>query len=83
MNWVTIGLPGRTRSAYLESIEEFGGPEKLKAMDLPRPKPEKSEVLIRAVAAGGSPPANATGVDSPTLEEAYLAVMASRGRADE
>jgi len=25
VNWVTIGLPGRTRSAYLESIEEFGG----------------------------------------------------------
>jgi len=37
------------------AIEEFGGPEKLKAMNLPRPKPEKSEVLIRAVAAGVNP----------------------------
>jgi len=37
------------------AIEEFGGPERLQLMDLPRPKPAKSEVLIRAVAAGVNP----------------------------
>jgi NADPH2:quinone reductase len=37
------------------AIEEFGGPEKLKLMDLPRPRPEKGEILIRVVAAGVNP----------------------------
>jgi NADPH:quinone reductase-like Zn-dependent oxidoreductase len=34
------------------AIEEFGGPENLKPMALPRPKPEKGEILIHVVAAG-------------------------------
>jgi NADPH:quinone reductase-like Zn-dependent oxidoreductase len=34
------------------AIEEFGGPEQLKPMALPRPKPEKGEVLIHVVSAG-------------------------------
>jgi NADPH2:quinone reductase len=37
------------------AIEEFGGPEKLKLMDLPRPRPAKGEILIRVVAAGVNP----------------------------
>ena len=37
------------------AIEEFGGPEKLKLMDLPRPRPEQGEILIRVVAAGVNP----------------------------
>ncbi len=37
------------------AIEEFGGPEKLQPLDLPRPKPDKDEVLIRAVACGVNP----------------------------
>ena len=38
-------------------------------------------IKIRAVAADGSPPEGAQIVESPTLEEAYLAFMAARGRA--
>jgi len=34
------------------AIEEFGGPERLQPMDLPRPRPGRNEVLIRVVAAG-------------------------------
>ena len=34
------------------AIAEFGGPEKLEATDLPRPRPGKGDVLIRVVAAG-------------------------------
>ena len=34
------------------AIDSFGGLELLKAMDVPRPRPEKGEVLIRIVAAG-------------------------------
>ena len=34
------------------AIDEFGGPEKLKPAALPRPKPEKGEILIHVVAAG-------------------------------
>jgi NADPH2:quinone reductase len=37
------------------AIEEFGGPEKIQGMDLPRPKPSKGEVLVRVVAAGVNP----------------------------
>lgn len=36
------------------AIQEFGGPEKLRSMTLPRPRPAKGEVLIRVVAAGVS-----------------------------
>src|SRR6185295_19631250 len=34
------------------AIEEFGGPDKLRAMALPRPRPGRGELLVRAVAAG-------------------------------
>jgi len=37
------------------AIEEFGGPEKLKLVDLPRPSPGKGEILIKVVAAGVNP----------------------------
>ena len=37
------------------AIDEFGGPEKLRQMALPRPRPEKGEVLIRVVSAGVNP----------------------------
>ena len=37
------------------AIEEFGGPERLQLMDLPRPRPGRSEVLVRAVAVGVNP----------------------------
>jgi NADPH2:quinone reductase len=37
------------------AIEEFGGPEKLKAMDLPEPHAAPGEVVVRAVAAGVNP----------------------------
>ena len=37
---------------------------------------------IRAVTVDGEPPEGATVVQSPTLEEAYLAFMAARGRAE-
>ena len=37
------------------AIKEFGGADKLRAMDLPRPKAGKGEVLVRVVAAGVNP----------------------------
>ena len=37
------------------AIEDFGGPERLQLMSLPRPKAGKKEVLIRAVAVGVNP----------------------------
>jgi len=37
------------------SIESFGGAEKLRTADLPRPKPVRGEVLIRTVSAGVNP----------------------------
>jgi len=37
------------------AIEGFGGPERLQAMDLPRPAPARGEVLIRVVSAGVNP----------------------------
>jgi NADPH2:quinone reductase len=37
------------------AILEFGGPENLKPMGLPRPQPAKGELLIRVVSAGVNP----------------------------
>lgn len=39
-------------------------------------------IKIRGVSSGGSLPPDASVIDSPTLEEAYLAFMATRGRAE-
>ena len=36
-------------------IREFGGPEKLQQISLPRPKPQRGELLLRIVAAGVNP----------------------------
>lgn len=37
------------------AIDGFGGPEQLKPMALPRPRPERGEILIHVVAAGVNP----------------------------
>jgi len=37
------------------AILEFGGPDKLRPMALPRPEPQKGEVLVRVVSAGVNP----------------------------
>ena len=37
------------------AIQEFGGPEKLKLTDLPRPKAGRGEILVRVLAAGVNP----------------------------
>lgn len=37
------------------AIDGFGGPERLRKMDLPRPVPSRGEVLIRVVSAGVNP----------------------------
>ncbi|MCP3977727.1 MAG: NADP-dependent oxidoreductase [bacterium] len=37
------------------AIERFGGPNELKAMDLPRPRADRGEVLLRVVSAGVNP----------------------------
>lgn len=37
------------------AISDFGGPEVLRAVDLPRPGPRRGEVLVRVVAAGVDP----------------------------
>jgi len=44
--------------------------------------PDGSNIRIRAVCGDGSPGPNAQPIEDPTLEEAYLAFMAARGRAD-
>ena len=43
---------------------------------------EEGRHKLRAVATTASPPAGAVRAETPSLEEAYLAFMASRGRAD-
>jgi len=43
---------------------------------------EDGELMMRAVSTSGALPEGATLVDNPNLEDAYLAFMASRGRAD-
>jgi ABC-type multidrug transport system ATPase subunit len=43
---------------------------------------ENGNTVIRAVSGDGSAPEGARRVDSPTLEEAYLAFMAARGKAE-
>lgn len=45
-------------------------------------RPEGVGVRVRGVAPGKDLPAGAMAVDKPTLEEAYLAFMAARGRAE-
>jgi NADPH2:quinone reductase len=37
------------------AIDEFGGPDRLRLVDLPRPVPSKGEVLVRIVASGVNP----------------------------
>jgi NADPH2:quinone reductase len=37
------------------ALHAFGGPEALTVTDLPRPKPERGEVLLRTLAAGVNP----------------------------
>jgi NADPH2:quinone reductase len=37
------------------TIESFGGPERLRLADVPRPRPARDEVLVRTVAAGVNP----------------------------
>ena len=37
------------------AIEEFGGPDRLRPMDRPRPRPAYGEILIHVVAAGVNP----------------------------
>jgi len=43
---------------------------------------EGGDIRLRAVSRNGGAPAGARPVDDPTLEEAYLAFMAGRGRAE-
>lgn len=43
---------------------------------------DDGDLMMRAVSTSGTLPDGATLIDNPTLEEAYLAFMASRGRAD-
>lgn len=47
-----------------------------------RTRDAEGNIKIRAVATEGEPPTGARIVQEPTLEEAYLGFMASRGRAD-
>lgn len=47
--------PAKESQVRCIAIREFGGPDKLEAMDLPRPRPEKNELLVRVVAAGVNP----------------------------
>lgn len=37
------------------AVETFGGVERLQAVELPRPRPQRGEILIRTVAAGVNP----------------------------
>ncbi len=49
---VRSALEGRLTSMLAMGIEEFGGPEQLRPLELPRPEPGADEVLVRVRAAG-------------------------------
>lgn len=66
-----------------EIVLPVGGEERLgPEVEIVSRAPEGVGVRVRAVAAAGRLPEGATPAAAPTLEEGYLAFMASRGRAE-
>jgi len=76
------GLVAQARGRVFEmSLGPFDvkGPEGLEVVSQVR---SGDAIKVRAVSPDGNAPAKAQPVENPTLEEAYLAFMAARGRAD-
>jgi ABC-type multidrug transport system ATPase subunit len=75
-------LVGQARGKTFEITVAIGRDESLgSGIEIVSRTRDGVGIRIRGVAAGGPLPAGAEPVDSPTLEEGYLAFMATRGRA--
>jgi hypothetical protein len=73
---------GRARGKVLEVTVSAGNEaEVAAAMEVVARSSSDGRVTLRGVAGPGGPPSGARLADDPTLEEAYLAFMADRGRA--
>ena len=76
-------LVARARGKVFEMTVSPGGEAPNSAtMEIVSHVESSAGTLVRAVCDGGGLPEGARPVEDPTLEEAYLAFMAARGRAD-
>ena len=76
-------LVAKARGKVFEQLLPVGGEESLgEGVEIVSRTRDGVGIRVRAVTGAGRPPAEAETVDSPTLEEAYLAFMAGRGRAE-
>ncbi len=71
------------RSVFEERVSLKDEAEVTADLEVVSREEKDNEVLIRAVSTNGGLPAGAKHLDNPTLEEPYLAFMASRGREEE
>jgi len=77
------GLVGRARGKVLEvTVPATGEAEVAARMEVVARSASDGRVTLRGVAGSGGPPPEARPVTDPTLEEAYLAFMADRGRVE-
>jgi ABC-type multidrug transport system ATPase subunit len=73
----------QARGRVFEMLVAPGGEERLAVdFEVVSRSREAEATRLRAVSTDGRLPEGATPVDDPTLEEAYLAFMAARGRAE-
>ena len=78
-----VGLVDQAKGKVFEALLAVDGEAKLPpGIEIVSRAREGVGIKIRGVAAGVEPPAGATMVAEPTLEEGYLAFMAERGRAE-
>ena len=76
-------LVEQAKGRVFEILVASGGEEKLAAdFEIVSRSHEDEGMRLRAVSSGGKLPEGAASVEDPTLEEAYLAFMAARGRAE-
>jgi ABC-type multidrug transport system ATPase subunit len=76
-------LMQRAKGRVFEIVVPAGGDQAIAAgYEVVSRVREGDSIHLRAVSADGKLPDGATAVDAPTLEEAYLAFMASLGRAE-
>ncbi|NJN63925.1 MAG: ATP-binding cassette domain-containing protein [Acidobacteria bacterium] len=76
------GLVKQARGRVFETVIAVDGEARLpQGIELVSRRPEGVGLRVRGVSASGALPPGADVVEDPTLEEAYLAFMAARGRA--
>jgi ABC-type multidrug transport system ATPase subunit len=75
-------LVSRARGRVFEMRSAAGGAELGAGFEVVSRTQDAEGVKVRGVSGDGPLPSGATVVEQPTLEEGYLAFMASRGRAD-